>query len=147
MAIQFSRSIRSLKNERNIAGFVVLASAGLVVAAWLLWFFFAPITLYEESSNFTVRRDGLLLVHFSEAALERILPGQAALFFPTTSQDQLGSSIPAQVMDTPASTGREDGLVHVYLKTSTQAGADLTGQVRIAVEQLSPLSLILRSRR
>lgn len=147
MTVQFSRSTRSLKHDRGFAGYVILISATAVIAAWLAWFFFAPVTLYETSTQFTIRRDGLLLVSFPEAALTRIVPGQTAIFSPAISANEFGSSLPALVMDTPASTGRRDGLVHVYLHIPTQPTANLTGEVKIAVEEVSPFTLILRSRR
>lgn len=145
MAIQFSRSTRSLTNDRSFAGMVILVSTSVIILAWLMWFFFAPIAIYETSQEISVRRDGLLMVKFPESALKRILPGQTATFFPTTSQNDFGVSTPALVMDTPASTGREDGIVYIYLETG-RAPAGLTGEVKIAVEYLSPLALILRAR-
>lgn len=146
MAAQFSRSTRSLKNDRGLVGFVVLIGAAIVIAAWLAWFFFAPIALYETSSTFSVRRDGMLMVTFPETAHSQILPGQKAIFVPATSENEFGSSIPALVMDTPASRGRRDGVVYVYLETSAPLTDDLAGELRIEVEQVSPFTLILRSR-
>jgi hypothetical protein len=145
MAVRFSRSLRSLDADRGIASYIVLACAALLVVAWLMWFFFAPITQYETSSTFTIRRDGVLLVQFDESALTRIRPGQTAIMIPTVTTDGFAAPMEAEVLATPDSTNRRDGVVQVYLSMNGMPPADLTGEVRIRVEAVSPFTLILRS--
>lgn len=147
MAVRFSRSLRSLDADRGIASYIVLACAITLIVAWLIWFFFAPITLYETSSTFTVQRDGVLLVQFDDSALTRIRPGQTAIMIPTVKTDGFAAPIEAEVLATPASTNRRDGVVQVYLYMSGRPPAELTGEVRIRVEDVSPFTLILRSQR
>lgn len=147
MAVRFSRSLRSLEAERGVASYIVLAGAGALIVAWLIWFFFAQITLYETSSTFTVRRDGVLLVQFDDATLARIRPGQSAILIPTLTTNGFAAPIEAEVVATPASTNRRDGVVQVYLYMNGRPSADLAGEVRVRVETVSPFVLILRSQR
>lgn len=145
MAVRFSRSLRSLDADRGIVSYIVLACAAILIVAWLIWFFFAPITLYETSSTFTIRRDGVLLVQFDDPALTRIRPGQTAIMIPTVTTDGFASPMEAEVLAIPASTNRRDGVVQVYLYMNGMPPADLTGEVRIRVEAVSPFTLILQS--
>jgi hypothetical protein len=125
----------------------VLACAAILIVAWLIWFFFAPITLYETSNTFTVRRDGVLLVQFDEPALTRIRAGQTAIMIPTVATDGFAAPMEAEVLAIPASANRRDGIVQVYLYMNGMPPANLTGEVRIRVEAVSPFTLILRSQR
>lgn len=147
MAVRFSRSLRSLDTDRGIVSYIVLACAAILIVAWLIWFFFAPITLYETSNTFTVRRDGVLLVQFDEPALTRIRAGQTAIMIPTVATDGFAAPMEAEVLAIPASANRRDGIVQVYLYMNGMPPANLTGEVRIRVEAVSPFTLILRSQR
>jgi membrane fusion protein, adhesin transport system len=47
----FSRTTRSLSNDTSGYALLSWLLAGLFLGAWLLWFFFAEITVYEVSGN------------------------------------------------------------------------------------------------
>jgi hypothetical protein len=144
MSIAFSRSLRALNRDRDTGTLIALLAAVVLVIGWALWFFFAPITLYESTTDFTIGRDGLLAAQFSDAALARILPGQHGRLLPEAgAQPAFEETVALRVMDTPASTGRGDGLVYLYAPLSPIRA---TGTVQIAVEAVSPFTLILRQR-
>ena len=143
MSIQFSRSTRSLNNDSGSVGLIAAVSMVTVVIAWLLWFFFAQVPLYETSRDFTVRRDGHLMVQFSEEALTRIQPGQKADFLPLITDNKLGESRSVLVMNTPASTGQREKTVEIYIDVPPTP--DTAGEIRIIVDHVSPFALVLQS--
>ena len=51
MAIPFSRSMRSLEQDRFLGAGWVLATGVAILGAWIGWFFLAQIRLYEVSSR------------------------------------------------------------------------------------------------
>ncbi len=51
MAIPFSRSMRSLEQDRFLGARWVLTVGVLLLSAWLLWFFFSEIRLYEVANR------------------------------------------------------------------------------------------------
>ena len=51
MAIPFSRSMRSLERDRFLGARWILAVGVLLLGAWLLWFFFSEVRLYEVANR------------------------------------------------------------------------------------------------
>lgn len=145
MSILFSRSVRSLRDDRGYAGLIILALAAIIIAGWLLWFFFSQVTLYESSKNFTVSPDGMLLVQFSQGSLDKIQPGQNAVYLPTAPDDTLDKSWSAVVMDTPESTNQPASTVQVYVNSPVPPASGATGEVKVAVEKVSPFMLLVRT--
>lgn len=100
MSIPFGHSIRSLRSDREWSALAILISAILLLILWLVWFFGAPILVYETGEVVGATRDGTLLANFSAASSNRLQPGQLA-----TVRAQLGTepgsadeSLPAMVM-------------------------------------------------
>ena len=145
MAISFSRSIRSLDNDKFLFTLIMLSVMAIILTVWIGWFFLAKITIYETSQTFHVGSDGMLLVEFSPEALQRIRPGQSVLFFPNTTDTQVATSLSGEVMDVPDPTFQSSNSVQVYLNSSIPLTKNVTGQVRIAVDHVSPLMLVLQS--
>jgi hypothetical protein len=146
MSTHFSRSMRALNADSDVIGLIVLGSGAVLVVVWIVWFFAASVTLYETSTSFTVQRNGWLAVQFSPAALARIRPGQTASFRPTGA-DARTASIEALVMETPASRGRASGTVQIYVQMPADSiTAALTGEVRVAVETVTPFALLMQAR-
>lgn len=51
MSTSFSRTLRALDADRFRGGLLVLAVCGLLLAAWLAWFFLADVALYEVTDD------------------------------------------------------------------------------------------------
>lgn len=51
MPTSFSRTTRSLTHDTSKSAVVVWLIAGIILAGWLAWFFFAKITVYEISTK------------------------------------------------------------------------------------------------
>lgn len=144
MSLSFSRSLRSLQQDSFGPALAALIVTSLLLIAWSAWFFLAKVTLYETSREFSIQRDGSLLVNFSPEALTRLRPGQAAtlrLANGTTSEGQIFSAL---VMDTPEASD-PNGQVEVYVYSPESLQPGLAGQVQVEVEHVSPAVLVLRS--
>lgn len=138
MATSFPRTLRSIRNDGYHVSLLSLAIAGVILAAWLVWFFIAPLPHYVSSSQISVNRDGTLQVQFPEAALERIKPGQNAQL----RQKDTQTDIPAIVSKIDrAETG---GTVKIFLLYEEPLKSLPQGEVLIEVEQLTPASMLIR---
>jgi hypothetical protein len=149
MAIPFSRSMRSLKADRFRTSLVGLSVGMLVLAAWLGWFFFARITLYETSPNATLSTSGEIAADFAPTALGRVTAGKAAIMRLNTGPGGSPQTIPAIVMEVKDESKQGRVRVELYALEPPQevaAGqATLTGQVDVEVERISPAVLVLRA--
>jgi len=144
MALSFSRSVRSLQQDRFVPALAGLVIGTLLLIAWSAWFFLAKVTLYETSSELDVRRDGALIATFTPEALGRLRPGQSAMLHLATGAGGEMQSFPAVVMTTP-SASEEDAQVELFVYSPEPLQPGLTGQVRVEVEYVSPAVLALRS--
>ncbi|MBP7688827.1 MAG: hypothetical protein KA765_13000 [Thermoflexales bacterium] len=146
MSISFSRSTRALNQDSFRPGLVGLAVIMLVLIVWLGWFFLARVPLYETGRVVQVKRDGTLLVAFSPDVLARLSPGQTA----TVQLAGINLPFPAEVMSLPA---RGQSAVEVYVFSSVDAPyppadvpvTNLTGEVKVEVDSVSPAQLALRT--
>ena len=144
MSLSFSRSLRSLQQDRFGPALAALIVTSLLLLIWSAWFFLAKVTLYESSHDFLVQRDGSLLVNFSPEAMARLRPGQAATFRLANGTASESQTFPALVMDTPEA-GNPTGQVEVYVYSPEPLQPGQAGQIRVEVEHVSPAVLVLRS--
>jgi hypothetical protein len=146
MSISFSRSMRSLHSDSFRPSLATLVIASIFIIAWFAWLVFAQITLYETSQNWDLARDGSLLVHLSEESVTRLHPGQRATLEVQVAPNQAPQQLPAMVADTPSRTQNHlaPDTVKVTLLAPMPKGAT-GGEVKIAVETVSPLTLITRA--
>jgi len=147
MSIAFSHSLRSLQADRNRFSLVAMFLAGLLFLGWLVWFFFAPLTLYETGQITQTSSDGIVVAQFPSAAQNRLQLGQTVqLHLEGTEQNAV---IPATVANIEQSSSGE--LIEVVIYADMDAATagflqnGLAGQASVAVEQLSPATLIMRS--
>ncbi len=146
MAISFSRSMRSLQSDSFRPSLATLIVASILIVAWFAWLVFARVTLYESSSDWQVQRDGLLIVRLPQETIAGLRPGQTAIVEIQSDPNQPSQQLPAIVADTPSRTQNrlEPDTVKVTL-LADELPKDATGQVKIAVESVSPLTLITRA--
>jgi hypothetical protein len=146
MSISFSRSMRSLQSDSFRPSLATLIVASILIVAWFAWLVFARVTLYESSSDWQTQRDGSLIVRYSQDTVARVRPGQTAIVEIQSDSNQPPQQLPAIVADTPSRT--QNRLASDTVKVtplSEQVPRDATGQVKIAVESVSPLTLITRA--
>ena len=118
----------------------------LVLALWVGWFAFARVPITEETSNVQIQRDGALLAQFQPAQIARIKPGQEA-----TIQTQSGDALSAEKLNARVAdvAGRDTNQLQantarLYLQNNVHPQGPLT--VTVTVDQVSPLTLLLRAR-
>ena len=147
MSIAFSHSLRSLQADRNRFSLVVLFLIGLLFLGWLVWFFFVPVTVYETGQIVQTSSDGVVVAQFPLTAQDRLQPGQAVQLYLDGANQQ--AAIPATVVDvTQQPTGNQiQAVIYADMDAPSVAALQdgLTGQARVAVEQLSPAALVIRS--
>ena len=119
--------------------------AMLAVTALILWFFFARVTLFANSSSILLTENGRLLVKFPKEALGQIRPGQAAILRLRTDPNQKPVAIPAVVFSLDEQNGEAEVLIldsQVPIEISPGA---LEGVVSVEVAYVTPVSLVLRA--
>ncbi len=147
MAISFSRSMRSLQSDSFRPSLATLIIASILVAAWFAWHMFASVTIYESSQDWQIERDGSLIVRFPEKTIARLHPGQTAILEIQTDPNQPPQQLKAIVADIPSRTQNHlaaDTVKVTLLSGKLPKGAS-GGEVKIAVESVSPLTLITRA--
>jgi hypothetical protein len=146
MSISFSRSMRSLQGDSFRPSLASLIIAGVLLLAWMAWLAFAPVTLYETSQDWQVQRDGSLIVRFPLETIPRLRPGQPATLTLPAGANQPPQTLSAMVADLPMRT--QNRLAPDTVKVALLAGAlpqEARGEIKIAVETVSPLKLITRA--
>ncbi len=145
MAVQFSRSLRSLAMDSFRPSLIGLSLAILTMLALVAWFFLARVTLYEISQSAQINQDGRVKASFTPEAMNRLRPGQAAVFRPHTSGDQRAVALPAVVYDLQRGKDDVEVLVQADAEQATQLTAGLSGQVEVEVEYVTPITLVMRA--
>jgi hypothetical protein len=147
MAISFSRSMRSLQGDAFRPSLAALIIASVLVVAWIAWLVFAPVILYETSSDWQIQRDGALIVRFPEKSMARFRPGQLATLTIPADANQPPRQLKAMVADTPSRTQNRltPDTVKVVLLSGNLPKGEAGGEIKIEVERVSPLTLITRA--
>jgi hypothetical protein len=145
----FSRSLRSLAADDFRASALGLLLVATLLLAWLAWFLFARVPLYEVSTAARLVSESRAIAEFPPAALARIAPSQSAhVRFDGFSAGQ-DAVIRATVSRVIAGThgGRVRVLIEIHPATAPaiplQPG--LAGTATIEVEQVTPAELVLRA--
>lgn len=153
MSMPFAHSIRALHTDREGPAVIILISAMLLLALWLLWFLWASIPLYESGQVIGVTRYGALIANFSGQPSTQIQPGQTALIRSLSTVDGVETvqTTPALVM--LVNPGGESGELSVELASLSDQwlalermaadGSPLRADVE--VDRLSPAQWIWRA--
>lgn len=148
MSLPFARSTRALHTDRPYPALIVLVIAILLLGLWAAWFFWASITLYEQGQIVGATRRGTLIVAFPAQVVNRVLPGQLALLRPQGDLAKQSKGIPALVMDVrnKAVNGQiQADLALLWAQPGIHPTKDITGQVDVEVEHISPAQLVWRA--
>lgn len=165
MSLPFDRSIRALQSGQEWPALALLASAGLLLMLWTIWFLTAPIARYETGKIVGTTRAGAFIANFSSTTASALQPGQVALLRwraagdDSQASDTGGSDTPAAVpalvmlVDQPDRNGQvavelaplldlSDGL-DVF--AAPDAGGSPTLTAEVEVERLSPAQWVWRA--
>lgn len=144
MSLPFSRSMRSLHADSYRFSLVVfLGSIGLLTA-WAAWFFLARMTLYETGQIVGTTRRGTVVAEFPAPASGKLRRGQpAVLHLQGTTVDQSGT-LPGTVQDVTKKADQVRVELYVPQKIAAPINSQgrMTGQVEVAVEHVSPATLL-----
>ena len=127
----------------------MLVLALLLLGLWVAWFFWAPITLYETGQIVGATRRGTLVAAFPAQTGTRIQSGQLAVLRPQDDLAKPAKGIPAVVME--VSNKVVNGQLQVDLtplldqQADSSVLKDFRGQVKVAVEQISPAQMMWRA--
>ncbi|CAN5751359.1 hypothetical protein BH10CHL1_BH10CHL1_00340 [soil metagenome] len=148
MTVQFSRSVRSIQADNLVPVLVGIAFFALLMLGWTLWLFFAKLPFYETSTQAAFAQEGYVLAKFSATSLPRIRRGQPA-HMQLTDVNHKATSIPLIAADIDPTKGEVRLILQEDLDDDAnevsylRAGA--TGQVKVTVNEVSPLVFILRA--
>jgi hypothetical protein len=147
MALSFSRSMRSLHSDSFRPSLVALSITIVLVLAWGAWLVLASVALYETSQDWQVTRDGSLIVRFPEETVARLHPGQPATLTIPTGPNQPPQTLSAMVADIPSRTQNHlaPDTVKVALLSGSLPKDAASGELKIEVERVSPLTLLARA--
>lgn len=142
IAIDYTKSAFSVSADNlllKVMGGVVLM---MLMVGWVVWFFFAHLTFYETTEA-VMQPGGVVEAEFSSKSLARIKYEQSA-FFQTQDSGGQPVSVPLRIVDIENKSGevlfwpRDHENIQPNKRT-------IQGQVRVAVEHVTPATLVLRS--
>jgi hypothetical protein len=144
----FSRSLRALETDHFQSSIRRLILIGVLMIAWLGWFFLAPITRYEVSETARFTDNLQVIAYFPPLALGYLRPGQLGQLrldgFPSVQYSPL--PVVVETVDAKIIEG------HLAVTLTLQPGVSstlpqpgLTGQVAIESGHLTPVDLLLQA--
>ena len=119
--------------------------------AWLIWLLVAQIHLYEVSDPIQINGEPVVTASFSPEATESLERGQiASLMLDGRIGAEIGT-VPAVVLEVNNNLAEDtvSASILIYWDDvdfgSIPFESNLEGQIQIEVEQISPITLIMRS--
>ena len=151
MTIPFSQTTHSLQADSFRPAAVILVLALLILLAWLGWFFWGGVVLYETSEPTTVNvRTGFVKAVFPAPASERVYIGQTAVFHIEGSVGELLGPLPGEVVGVEFLPGAETLSAEIIVPVTSalllaaEEEGPLMGRVDVQTETVSPAMLVLR---
>jgi len=145
VSLPFSRSVRSLGIDSYRASRIGMVLALVIMIVLLAWFFLAKVTLYEVSSDLSFTADGHVLAYFPKESLKRIQPGQPVILRVYYDTEQTALTLPAMVISTEKDGEQVEIIVNSEEAYSLPLQEDLTGQVQVEIEYVTPATLVRRA--
>ena len=148
MSTPFSRSIRILDADKFRPSLIVIGLAAAVLVAWLMWFFFARITLVESGKIINLGSSGEIQTEFSGPTTQRIRVGQpGTIQLDGEAGEKLGRVPVVVVRQYPPLNDqmRVDLLVLDERYFTVSLDDNSKGNVQVEVERVPPVTLLLRS--
>jgi hypothetical protein len=76
----FAYTMRELQHHNRRFLLAGLAVSATLIVLWVLWFFAAPLTLYESSDTAVIQSDGSVVAQVEPAIATQLYQGQPARF-------------------------------------------------------------------
>lgn len=145
LSLQFSRSLRSLSTDSFRAAKIGIILAMAAIVALVLWFFFAKVTIFENSDAIQLTEQGRLLVAFPKETIGQIRPGQAALLRLQQEAGQQNAAIPGMVFSTDAQSGQAEILIIGEDLPVDLTPGEIKGLVSVEAAYVTPVSLLMQA--
>lgn len=148
MSTSFTRSVRSLQAEDSRTTLIALIAAATLLTGWLLWFFFARLSLYAVSEPLTVAPTETLRATFPASSAPDIVQGKPARLLLTGTSRTEPLTIPGLVHQTAT---QPDGSIiadiHIHWAQSplNSVPHGVAGRIHVETEQISPAQLFIRA--
>ncbi len=144
MAINFPHSTRVLRNDGMVPTGVLLAMAGCILLLWGAWFVFARVPITITCAQATPTRDGAIMAQCPPGTIGRVNRGASAVIVVTRNGNhQVFNAVVLRVPDRYIRDLAPD-TVEVYPFLTEPLPAGVATEVRVTVEEVSPLHLVLR---
>jgi hypothetical protein len=149
MPSPFSRTMRSLHADSFRPALIGLIVATFMLVIWCLWFFFAQVSLYEKSLSARITKGEIITAEFPAESLHRIQQKQEARLQLDGIIGQQVGPVRAIVTDIlkpsqTETTGQVKLFAFAEADSPIRFEEELTGQVEIEVEHLSPAQLVMQ---
>ena len=145
MSLQFSRSLRSLSKDSYRMARIGLILAMVAVAALIFWFFFARVTLFENSIGMELSEGGRLIASFPKESIDRLRAGQGAIVRLRSDTNGNATTLPAVVFSVDTQNNQAEIILVGEVIPSELSPQDFKGQVSVEVAYVTPISLVLRA--
>lgn len=145
MSLPFSRSIRSLNIDSYQASRIGMALGILIMISLLLWFFLVKVTIYEFSTELNFTEEGLVTASFPKEDLKKIAAGQPAIIQVDLGPNQPDVTLTGIVVGTDSNQGTAELVILSEEITQIPLDQDISGQVQIEVEYVTPAMLVRRA--
>ena len=144
MSLPFARSMRSLQTDSYRFSLALLMSSIILLTAWAAWFFLAQITLYETGQIVGTTRRGTVVAAFPSEAAEKIRRGQIAVLHLQGTMVGQSGTLPGTVKEVTKKADQVSVELYVPQRIAPSINRQdrPTGQVEIAVEHVSPATLL-----
>ena len=117
----------------------------LVMISLLLWFFLVKVTIYEFSTDISYSGSDTLTARFPKDDLKKITAGQPAIIQFDLGANKPGVSLSGMVINTDSSQGTAELIILSEEITQIPLHEDISGQVQVEVEYLTPATLVRRA--
>lgn len=137
--------MRILRADSYRASRFGLFFALLIMVGIMAWFFFAKVTLYENSTALQIQEDGRAFATFNEEGLQRIQMGQRAIlrFNPGNSQPIV--TLPAVVYDLLSEPNTAELIIITNEIPQEVLAGKISGRAEVEVDYLTPAQLLMQA--
>ena len=145
--MHFTRTMRSLTAGQSYMALAAPLLAGLLMVAWLAWFFLAPIVVSIQGEIVDTAGDGYVRAVFTDPKATQIQPGQSAFITLQSEAATAVGAIPAVVAEVNQLAAQTEVDLYAQLDSANAAlfAEQFQGKVDVAIERISPAMVFLQA--
>ncbi|MEM7127803.1 MAG: hypothetical protein AAF702_15835 [Chloroflexota bacterium] len=145
---QFPRASRVQTTDSFRSSTVSLLVVILLLTAWLVWFFGGTIRLHGLGTIRGLAHDSQIVAELPIEVLMQVQRGQSARLYldsPIAPEQEVIPAVVTSLDYAPSSQTGRITLVPLRAVPAFDPTVDLTGEVQVDLEEISPAKLIMRS--